>query len=64
VRGTGNGKKEMNNLRTENSQHEIAAFLQALNSYSECFEKNPLLSFEQHMGRVANETVTMSGVCR
>ncbi|HEY1464934.1 MAG TPA: hypothetical protein VGF44_16070 [Terriglobales bacterium] len=54
----------MNNLRTENSQHEIAAFLQALNSYSECFEKNPLLSFEQHMGRVANETVTMSGVCR
>jgi hypothetical protein len=54
----------MNTARNENSQHEIAAFLQALNSYSECFEKNPMLSFEQHMGRVANENVAISGACR
>jgi hypothetical protein len=50
--------KEMNVTR-HNSQREIAAFLQALSSYPEHFEKNPLLSFEQHMVRVACENSTI-----
>jgi hypothetical protein len=47
--------KEMKAPRNHNSQREIAAFLQALNSYPEHFEKNPLLSFEQHMVWVSDE---------
>lgn len=49
------GTKEMNPARTHNSQREIAVFLQALSTYPEHFQENPLLSFEQHMVRVADE---------
>ena len=49
------GTKEMIPVRTHNSQREIAAFLQALSTYPEHFQENPLLSFEQHMVRVADE---------
>ncbi len=49
------GTKEMNTARSYNSQREIAAFLQALTTYPEHFQENPLLSFEQHMVRVADE---------
>lgn len=45
----------MNPARTHNSQREIAAFLQALSTYPEHFQENPMLSFEQHMVRVADE---------
>jgi hypothetical protein len=48
-------KKEISTTCNHNSQREIAAFLMALHSYPEYFEKNPLLSFEQHMVRLADE---------
>ena len=53
-------KKEMITAKNHNSQREIAAFLQALNSYPEYFEQNPLLSFEQHMVQVADENCSLT----
>jgi hypothetical protein len=50
----------MNPARSHNSQREIAAFLQALSTYPEHFQENPLLSFEQHMVRVADEHRTLA----
>ena len=55
IRKVLSGTKEMNPARTHNSQREIAAFLQALSTYPEHFQENPLLSFEQHMVHVADE---------
>jgi hypothetical protein len=47
-------KQEMNPAR-HNSQREIAAFLQAISTYPEHFQENPLLSFQQHMVQIADE---------
>lgn len=53
------GTKEMNTARSHNSQREIAAFLQALRTYPAHFQEDPLLSFEQHMVRIADESCAL-----
>ncbi len=36
-------------------QREAASFLQALNSYPECFAQNPMVTFQQHFASIASQ---------